>query len=208
MNTPKVFAIGFQKTGTSSLGKALEILGYRVSGYSSFRDYASHPHLTYELLLNRAVELVEQYDAFQDTPWPVLYQELDQKYPGSKFILVVRNTDDWIRSVVKDFSHYPNAIHELIYGVPFPEGHESIWIERYEKHNNDVKNYFKNRPNDLLVMNLNNGETCWENLAPFVGKDIPKAPWPHTNKSMNKKIRMFWSRNWQKIKNLFSRGSC
>lgn len=204
MNAPKVFAIGFQKTGTSSLGKALEILGYRVGGYWPFRDYGNHQNLTYELLLNRAFELVEKYDAFQDTPWPILYQDLDRKYPNSKFILVIRDPDDWIRSVLKDFGHYPNAIHELIYGVPFPEGYESIWIEKYEKHNSDVKKYFKDRPSDLLVMNLNYGETCWENLAPFLGKEIPNCPWPHTNKARNKKLRLFLDRNWQKIKNVFS----
>ncbi len=28
----KIFCIGFQKTGTTSLGRALELLGYRVCG--------------------------------------------------------------------------------------------------------------------------------------------------------------------------------
>jgi Sulfotransferase domain len=168
MNSNKVFCVGFQKTGTSSLGKALEILGYRVGSYWDFRDYAKVSDLSMDMLQHRAFELAEQYDACKDTPWPILYKELDKRYPNSKFILIIRNTDSWIKSVVSDFGEYDNAIHALVYGVGHPVGHEPIWIERYEKHNAEVQDYFKDRPNDLLILNLNKGEVGWEkNLSLF-----------------------------------------
>ena len=35
---PKIFCIGFHKTGTTSLGQALEALGYRVCGEMGIRE--------------------------------------------------------------------------------------------------------------------------------------------------------------------------
>ena len=38
MKLKKVFCIGFHKTGTSSMAKAFQKLGYRVTGPNSVRD--------------------------------------------------------------------------------------------------------------------------------------------------------------------------
>ena len=61
--TPKVFCIGFHKTGTTSLAVALRQLGYRVTGHNGVSD-ADIAEKVYEM----AYGLVEQYDAFQDNP--------------------------------------------------------------------------------------------------------------------------------------------
>ena len=37
----KGFGIGFQKTGTTSLGTIFDKLGYRVASYRDFRDFAT-----------------------------------------------------------------------------------------------------------------------------------------------------------------------
>ena len=75
----KIFGIGFHKTGTKSSGHALELLGYRVCGTFGIRD-DNIAHTA----LHRALELAVQYDAFQDYPWPVLFRDLDEAFPGSK----------------------------------------------------------------------------------------------------------------------------
>jgi hypothetical protein len=46
----------------------------------------------------------------------------------------------------------------------------------------EIKEYFKDRPDDLLVMNICAGEG-WEILCPFLDCGIPKIPFPHKNKS-------------------------
>ena len=65
----KVFCIGFQKTGTTSLGEALQILGYRV--------HAGHRSI-YKLYLRKEFsklnQIIKQFDAFADMPWPLLYK--------------------------------------------------------------------------------------------------------------------------------------
>ncbi|WP_019507458.1 sulfotransferase family protein [Pleurocapsa sp. PCC 7319] len=178
----KVFGIGFHKTGTKSLGKALEILGYRVCGSFSIHN----PNLE-EQVHQIADTLVAKYDAFQDNPWPVLYQELDRKYPGSKFILIIRPVDSWINSIVSHFGSRNTHMREWIYGVGHPKGNEKIYIERYERHNAEVIEYFKDRPNDLLVLQLNQ-DNLWEKICPFLEKEIPHVEFPHVNKKQNKKL--------------------
>lgn len=183
---PKVFCIGFHKTGTTSLAVALRMLGYRVTGPNGTRD----PDIA-ENVYTMADELVARYDAFQDNPWPVLYRHLDENYPGSKFIMTIRSPDSWIRSQVKDFGLTETPMRRWIYGVGCPEGNEDVYVARYERHNRDVLEYFKDRPDDLLILDLPKGHG-WPELCGFLDVDVPVEPFPHANKaSLSRKIK-----NW------------
>ena len=73
----KVFCIGFHKTGTTSLELALKRLGYRVTGSFGTKDpdIANKVH-------EKAYAMVAKFDAFEDNPWPILYKELDQRFPA------------------------------------------------------------------------------------------------------------------------------
>jgi len=176
----KVFCVGFHKTGTTSLSVALKVLGYQVTGPNGVND----PNID-ENVLSMAYELIEKYDAFQDNPWPILYKEIDEKYPKSKFILLLRNKDAWIKSVVNHFGQKETPMRKWVYGVGNPEGNEEIYIKRFEQHNADILDYFKNRPNDLLVLEFAKGDG-WEKLCPFLGVEIPQIPFPHVNKAIER----------------------
>jgi hypothetical protein len=176
----KVFCIGFHKTGTTSLAKALETLGYRVTGPNGVFD----PDIE-KNVFPMAYRLVDEYDAFQDNPWPVIYKELDVKFPNSKFILMLRDSDSWIRSQVKHFGHKETPMRKWIYGVGCPEGNEDIYVKRFEDHTKEVENYFKGRPQDLLIMDLAKGDG-WEKLCPYLGEDIPNTSFPHANKASDR----------------------
>lgn len=190
MKTRKVFCLGFQKTGTSSLGLALEKLGYRVTGYYPFRDLAQKDDLTWIELRQRALKIAQDFDAAQDTPWPLLYRDLDRAFPGSRFILVIRDREAWIQSAVKDFGHFPNAIHNLIYDCPCPVGHEDAWLARYDRHNSEVQDYFANRPDDFLSLHLNAGEVNWTSICRFLNEPDPGIAWPHANTRNAKSMKM------------------
>ncbi len=177
----KVFCIGFHKTGTTSLAAALTTLGYRVTGPNGVRD----PDIGKNVYV-LADSLVEEFDAFQDNPWPVIYKYLDEKCPNSRFILTIRDSDSWIESQVRHFGHRETPMRRWIYGVGCPEGNEEIYINRFEKHNEEVIDYFKERPNDLLVLDLTKGDG-WGKLCSFLGSDVPDAPFPHANKSSERK---------------------
>lgn len=185
---PKVFCIGFHKTGTTSLELALKKLGYRVKGSFGTKDpdIASKVH-------EMACAMVGDFDAFEDNPWPILYRELDQRFPGSKFVLTRRPAENWIRSQVKDFATTETPMRRWIYGdnAGCPAGNEAIYIARYERHNREVQEYFAHRHNDLLIIDLPNDDG-WSRLCPFLGHPVPNEPFPHANKAS-------WSR---KLKNL------
>lgn len=193
----KIFGIGFQKTGTTSLKNALEILGYQVTGPNE----VGNPEIT-ENVYSIVESLVPQFDAFQDNPWPIFYKELDVKYPNSKFILTLRDSKSWIKSMVKHFGQRHHPMMKWIYGVGFPEGNEVTYIKRFEDHNKNVQKYFQHRPEDLLILNLIEGDG-WEKLCSFLEVDTPNFPFPHANKAIDReKAKSRWRIPFRKIKQL------
>ena len=179
----KVFCIGFQKTGTTSLGEALGLLGHSVTG-PNFLTNQDLENQVYDL----AFTMAQQYDAFQDNPWPLLYKEMDQRFPVSKFILTPRPVEKWIDSVVRHFGTKETAMRRWIYGAGCPQGNEGTYTERYERHNREVLEYFGDRPDDLLVFNVTAGED-WETLCTFLDKPIPDVDFPHSNKAVDREKR-------------------
>lgn len=170
---PKVFGIGFQKTGTTTLLAVFRALGYHCKDYGK------------ELLpalmrgdLQPVFDVVDQHDAFEDNPWPLLYRELDAQYPGSKFILTLRDESQWIKSVVNHLGYLPDAMQKLVYGVGFPAGYEDVFLERYRRHNREVQAYFADRPEDLLVIDLCAGQG-WDEICAFLGRERPDIAFPH-----------------------------
>lgn len=170
----KVFVIGFHKTGTTSLANALRVLGYSVTGPNGVNN--KNIENDAEKIARR---LIKKYDAFQDNPWPILYKKLDEWCPGSKFILTVRDSDSWLNSQVKHFGKQETPMRRWIYGAACPEGNEKVYVERYERHNNEVLEYFSGR-NDLLVMSLGDGDE-WKKLCAFLDKEILHCPFPKSN---------------------------
>ncbi|MBC7360383.1 MAG: hypothetical protein H5U10_17790 [Desulfacinum sp.] len=177
---PKIFGIGLSKTGTTSLANALALLGYRVKDNPGLRRY------TPGSLPDELIAIVDAHDALTDTPIPSYFRELDSCYPGSKFILTVRDRASWLRSCRKQFTqahaNKQNEAHRVLfmdlYGcVTFDE---EKFSSGYERHLNGVLKYFRNRPEDLLILDITGGEG-WEKLCPFLGRSIPDQPFPKAN---------------------------
>lgn len=198
MAKSKVFGIGFQKTGTTTLGVILDRLGYRVASYHDFRDLAGRRDLGMAEIETRALGIAAGVDAAKDTPWPLLYESLDRAFPGSKFIHVIRDEEAWIRSAVNDFGSKFNGLHLAIYGVPHPAGNEEIWLERYRRHNAEVAAHFADRPEDYLQLRLEDG-ISFEKICAFLNEPLVATGVPVANTRMKKKMKMFWwrlSRLW------------
>jgi len=172
----KVFCIGFQKTGTTSLGLALEALGYRVCGPIG----VTNPRIR-EIALGWALTKIPYYDAFQDNPWPLLYKELDYLSPGSKFILTMRRPRSWLRSMRKYFGNYESPAESWIYGEGItPLKNPLKCLRRYNRHNRDVRRYFRDRPDDFLEIDFGKGHG-WAELCDFLGHEVPDIPFPRSN---------------------------
>ena len=176
----KIFGIGLSKTGTTSLAHALEILDFKTKDYPGIEHYRPGD------LSSIDGRLLYQYDAFTDTPIPSFFRELDVKYPGSKFILTTRELDGWLKSCKKQFtsklaekqSDSHNALFLDIYGCTVFD--EQKFRKGYENHLNEVMSYFKERPNDLLILDIAGGDG-WEKLCPFLGVAIPNIAFPKSN---------------------------
>ncbi len=162
---------------------ALSQLGYKVTGPNGVSD----PDIA-KNVLPMAYSLVDDFDAFQDNPWPIIYKELDAKFPGSKFILTLRSSESWIKSQVNHFGKKETPMRKWIYGVGSPEGNEDIYVDRFKCHYEEVIEYFKDRPHDLLIMDLPNGDG-WEKLCTFLERDIPPTPFPQANKASDRQIK-------------------
>jgi hypothetical protein len=179
----KVFCVGFEKTGTSSLGIALEKLGYKVKGNT--------PRALMPILkgnYKKIKRIVDGYDALQDKPWFMIYKELDTLYPGSKFILTIRNEESWFKSASRHFSVLRTAQHEWIYGrgKGLPKEDKENAIRIFSDHNREVVEYFADRPNDLLVLDMKE-ENKWEKICDFLNVAHPGIPFPHTMKGSSGK---------------------
>lgn len=171
----KVFCVGLQKTGTTSLQYALSKLGYRVAGVFSVNDLDNPIQM-----LERALSLVPEFDAFADNPWGVYFRELDAAAPGSKFILTSRDPEKWYDSVCKHFGDSEALRRQWIYGAASPVGNKSVYVEKLISHQENVRAYFANRPEDFMEFDVAKGDG-WTKLCSFLGKKIPAEPFPRLN---------------------------
>ena len=192
----KIIGVGFQKTGTSTLREALKILGYSVKDTT--------PRALIPILrgnFKKVLKIIRNYDALEDTPWYMIYKELDELIPGSKFILTIRDEEAWYWSVSKHIGDLRAAHHEWIYGrgKGLPKDDKENTINIYNRHNADVIEYFKDRPNDLLILDFTIGDK-WEKLCDFLGKELPELPFPHYNKTAEIEKRNYGSK--QKFRKL------
>lgn len=186
----KIFEIGVAKTGTTSLRKALKILGLNCKGFSK-ECYCPTLNPTFKDSWPVMCDVADKYDAFTDGPWhDVSFKLWDKRYPNSKFIILERDDESWIWSAYSFFNgktvHDPivpeNKIIEFTRMDKDPSYREyySGVLEWKKEKYDGIKKYFKDRPNDLLVMNICDGDG-WEKLCPFLNKEIPDIPFPKKN---------------------------
>jgi Sulfotransferase domain/N-terminal domain of galactosyltransferase len=181
----RIFGIGMQKTATTSLDAALKILGFDSAHWLDGKWAVA---ILREMRERGRSETLERHYALCDLPIAILFRELDRAYPGSKFILTVRDEVDWLVSTRnhwsyehntfrKDWDKWPaaNFIHRATYGQAHFDA--ETMLSRYRRHNAEVGEYFRNRPNDFLEMNMSKG-AGWKELCPFVEREIPKGDYP------------------------------
>src|SRR3990170_494423 len=137
----KVFGIGLSKTGTSSLGCALEALGYRVSG--------PNKALLKQVRAGDVTGVIahtSHYDAFEDFPHPLVFRELHQHYGrNAKFVLTIRSSGEaWYKSICEHArTSRLFSGQNLSYGFYRPFGRKRDYLALYESHNEAVRAYFK-----------------------------------------------------------------
>jgi hypothetical protein len=134
----KVFGIGAHKTGTTSLAQAFHICGLKVGNQTA--GELTSPQVRrgqYQPLL----DYCRTADAFQDSPFAQgrVFVVLDAAFPGSRFVLTVREPAEWFRSyeafTAKRYGVAPGQItREMVEGDAylrpgfFAEGHTHSYL--------------------------------------------------------------------------------
>jgi hypothetical protein len=204
-NRPKIFCIGANKTGTTSVEAVFRSLGLKVGNQEKaellLHDWAKRD-------FRNIIRYCRWAEAFQDVPfsYPETFRAMDSAFPGSKFILTVRNSsDEWFESLVRFHSRligknrvpsaddlrqynyrYPGFIWDaqrLRYGATETTLYDrELYIHGYEDHNRQVIEYFKDRPDALLVLNIAEADAM-RKLLTFLGYPYTGQIMPHMNAS-------------------------
>lgn len=199
----KIFCIGFNKTGTTSLEKLLKLFGFTLGNQAAaevlLEDWTKYKNA------DRLIRYCHSADAFQDVPFmfPELYKELDRAFPNSKFILTVRDSaDQWLRSLktfhAKKFAaqkdrtpteeelknatyRYKGFMFDLavaLWDYPqIPLYDDEQYKAKYLNHIKEVTEYFKGT-NRLIQLNVSSKDDFGA-LCHFlnVEAEIKEFPW-------------------------------
>lgn len=193
----RVFGIGLSKTGTTSLTRALRILGYRTNHF----PYSAVRYESGRLRLDLA-RLVK-WDAATDSPVALFFRRLEEQFPDARFILTERDIDAWIRSChhnhvwpgnyvsnkgIRRLPHIRKilCLHRSVFGTE--RFHPETFREAYLSHRDAVIQHFRRKKRDLLVMDICGGDS-WEPLCEFLGKPVPDVPFPHENVGKFKRLK-------------------
>lgn len=213
----KIFCIGYNKTGTTTLETALRLYGFNLPNQQE-----QESRLTRQCFSTNYFELsdfVRKFDAFQDLPFSqgLTYVVADALFPNSKFILTERDSESWFNSLIsfhkkvfnlpnldqlteRDVAEkmnylYPGYVHENQTRILTRFSGETkivdwenlynkeYYIDLYERRNNEIKKYFMNSPEKLLIMDITQEKTT-QKLCNFL--DIPDGfviDMPHSNKT-------------------------
>ena len=205
-NSPKIFGIGNNKTGTTSLEKAMRDSGFKVGDQRTaellHKEWAKRD-------FKPIIDYCKNAEFFQDFPFskPYTYIALDQAFPGSKFILTTRDSpEQWYNSLTKFhaklwgkegrlptkqdlkqatyiYKGRPWEMNRLNYKTPEDNPYQKdILIQSYIDYNNSVINYFAHRPQDILVLNVAE-KGAYRKLCEFLNQPVTREEFPWENKT-------------------------
>ena len=193
----KYVCIGQPKTGTKTIAEIFRLLMFNVNNNpicscSDANDFILLDN-NIEYYINDNIlkcrENIEMYEAFHDYPYSFNYAYINTNFPDSKFILTIRNCDEWFNSLF-NYQFLPGATNKSLLKKLY--GYETILLEnkrdvisKYMEYNRNIINYFYNKPNKLLIINLakQHENTIKRNLSIFLKKTIDFKI-PHENKQI------------------------
>jgi hypothetical protein len=197
----KVLGVGLGRTGSLSLHRAFQLLGFKSIHYDQvrLRDVLDGSNARPDF------RRYDDVDAVTDVPTAYFYRELLEAYPECKAVLTVRDVDSWWESSIGHNDRDPvtepslwqrafalistaeaarvekhrfkTQLRNYIYGSAVPR--EFLYKRKYVEYNERVLAEIP--PDRLLVMNIVGGDG-WEKLCPFLGMSIPSEPFPHENR--------------------------
>lgn len=194
----EVFGAGVGRTGTHSLKKALEQLGFGPCHHMlhMLEDPDSIPYWE-RAATGESMDWQKVYAGFRssvDWPGARYWQEITETFPEAKVILTLRDPDSWYESArnsIYKAAHAPappNAgeVYNRVVDVGLNTVWRGIfdgrfidkeWAQRLFLQHNDavIRGVSKDR---LLIFEVSQG---WEPLCEFLGVPVPDTPFPRSN---------------------------
>lgn len=180
----RIFGIGWQKTGTTSLTEAMRILGIFswhfapwAIGADNYRTYPPRSHLDTTSIID--------YSFVSDSPICMGYRQLDEEFPGSLFVMTTRTPDLWLESALRHFDNQLaedaciHGIDQWAYGISGGIDRETL-LNQFIRHETEVRDYFSGR-SDFLEIDVAHGNT-WGKLCQFLGISARDRKFPHRNR--------------------------
>jgi hypothetical protein len=152
----KVFAVGFAKCATTSLHAlflSLRLPSFHGIGWRSCNS----------------IQLLRTFDCFSDGI-PKDLEKLDRLFPGSKFVLQVRDLQSWVFSQLAHIERSKKrGKHRALPDWDTTEYAVRSWILMRNRHHLFVQEYFADRPHDLLIVNFVSDPSAGTRVANFLG---------------------------------------
>ncbi len=193
----EVIGAGFGRTGTHSLGLALEQLGfgpcYNMHAISKNQE---HRELWKNALDGKRIDWDHMFRSYKSTvEWPgvTFFDEIIPQYPDARVILTLRDPKSWYESAQNTIfealelsAHNPDPgkresqsltrrlILDHTFGGRYSE--KEYVLEVYRKH---IQHVVEMVPRErLLQFDVRDG---WKPLCDFLQKAIPVEPFPRVN---------------------------
>jgi hypothetical protein len=157
----KIFVIGFNKTASSTLHKL----------FISNKLRSVHDDTW----------VLHKYDCFTDreTDGILNFETYYNKFPNAVFVLNTRSLDSWLLSRL---TH--GFLHKQAWAWPPNLDKVKLWIEIRQTHYNNVLNFFKNKPENLFVVNIE--KPLWlEFLSEQLNLSIPTVKAANVTPTIN-----------------------
>lgn len=181
-NKYRIFQIGFNKCGTRTLFKFFQNNGINsvhydkglIAGSMYRHSRRGEPIID---IRYRDVTLFADIENIYKENNPLygqyLFKEMDHQCHNSKFILNTRNKDNWLRSrILHENGKYLSIISTKL--NISKRDVVKLWSDEWDQHHLEVIDYFRDRPNDLLIFNIERDPI--EKLINFFNKELKLNP--------------------------------
>ena len=159
----KIFIIGLPRTATTSVCLAMLALGFKTA----HNAYTQHAFSEAQVLA--------------DTPIFSDYQSLDNHFPNSKFIYLTREASCWLPSIKQLLQrmivnlqrsdggfnpHLKRCYNEIFSPLTADNiAQDDFLSECYQRHQQGVLTYFKDRKDDLLTIDVSEPQSYQQLLS-------------------------------------------
>jgi len=178
LSSKKIFIIGLPRTGTTSICSKFLSLGFSVA----------HTAYTQKTFV--------QAQVIADTPVFSDFAKLDQFYPNSQFIYLERELSLWVPSIRQllqrmhtnivrcdgGFNPYIKRCYQQVFS-PFTLANiddDDFLIACYQKHQQSVKQYFNQQQEQLLTIDISEGDSL-NALLSYLGEPAQQGNFEKMN---------------------------